>query len=190
MLRGTTRMPIDATNPLLSDRDVDFLLYDVHRADALCALPAFAHHDRGTFDLTVQTLRRLARTLLFPSLRTLDATPPALDADGTVKLHPTMARIFAALADAGVLSATRPLDVGGQQLPSLVSTAANSYLCAANASAAGLAMLTTEAAHLLESFGTPWLRETFMAPLYEGRFTGTMCLTEPHAGSSLSLIHI
>lgn len=172
------------TNPLLSDRDVDFLLYDVHDAVGLCALPAFAMHDRGTFELTAQSFRRVSREVLFPALRETDGAAPVLR-DGGVALHPKMHRIFAALAEAGVLAATRPFDVGGQQLPALVSNAASAYLCAANASAAGLSMLTTEAAHLLESFGGERLRELYMHDLYAGRATGTMCLTEPHAGSSL-----
>ncbi|MFO0645511.1 MAG: acyl-CoA dehydrogenase [Polyangiales bacterium] len=172
------------TNPLLPDRDVDFLLYEVHDAAGLCALPAFSIHDRATFELTTQSFRRVSREVLFPALRETDATPPALR-DGAVALHPRMHRMFAALAEAGVLAATRPVDVGGQQLPALVSNAAGAYLCAGNASAAGLAMLTTEAAHLLESFGSEQLRARYMHDLYAGRATGTMCLTEPHAGSSL-----
>lgn len=172
------------TNPLLSDRDVDFLLYEAHDAVGLCALPAFSMHDRATFELTTRSFRRVAREVLFPALRETDAAPPALR-DGAVALHPRMHRMFAALAESGVLAATRPVDVGGQQLPALVSNAAGAYLCAGNASAAGLAMLTTEAAHLLESFGGERLRERYMHDLYAGRATGTMCLTEPHAGSSL-----
>jgi butyryl-CoA dehydrogenase len=171
-------------NPLLSDRDVDFLLFEVHDAASLCALPAFADHDRGTFELTVQTVRRLARDVFFPALRDTDATPPVLR-DGAVALHPKMRAMFNALAEAGLLAATRPVSVGGQSLPSLVATAANAYLCAGNGSGAGLAMLTTEAAHLIESFGSDELRARYMHDLYAGRSTGTMCLTEPHAGSSL-----
>ncbi len=105
--------------------------------------------------------------------------------DGAVALHPKMRAMFDALAEAGVLAATRPASVGGQSLPSLVATAANAYLCAGNGSAAGLAMLTTEAAHLIESFGSDELRARYMHDLYAGRVTGTMALTEPHAGSSL-----
>ena len=171
-------------NPLLDDRDVDFLLYAVHDATALCALPAFAMHGRETFDLTLQTMRRMARGVFFPAYRAADAQPPTLR-DGRVALHPSMRAMFTAMAEAGVLAATRPFAVGGQQLPSLVNTAAGAYLCAANCAGAGLAMLTTEAAHLIESFGDDALRARYMTALYEGRMTGTMALTEPHAGSSL-----
>jgi butyryl-CoA dehydrogenase len=177
-------MTTDA-NPLLDDRDVAFLLYDVHDAASLCALPAFAMHGRETFDLTLQNLRRLARELLAPASREVDALCPTLAADGSVALHPKMRAMFEALAAQGVLAATRPFEVGGQQLPAIVYTAASAYLCAGNGSAAGLVMLTSEAAHLIESFGGDELRARYMAPLYEGAMTGTMALTEPHAGSSL-----
>jgi butyryl-CoA dehydrogenase len=172
------------TNPLLDDRDVAFLLYDVHDAASLCALPAFAQHSRETFDLTLHTLRRLAREVVFPASRTVDAAAPTLH-DGVVKLHPAMHRMFHELAATGALAATRPETVGGQQLPQLVASVAMAYISAASNAVAGLAMLTTEAAHLIESFGDDALRTRYLAALYEGRSTGTMCLTEPHAGSSL-----
>lgn len=172
------------TNPLLDDRDVDFLLWEVHAVDHLREMPAFADHGEDTFRLTLNTFRGLARAVLFPGYRPADLAPPEL-VDGAVKLHPQMHAAFAALADSGLLSATRPYAVGGQQLPSLLMTAVAAYLSAAHPAAAGLAMLTTEAAHLLESFGDEALRGRYLDALYTGAMTGTMALTEPHAGSSL-----
>src|SRR5690606_2298771 len=86
----------------------------------------------------------------------------------------------------GVVAATRPSEVGGQALPLTVATLAHAYLMAGNLSAAALVGLTTGAAHLIESFGDDELRARFMAPMYAGRWTGTMALTEPQAGSSLA----
>ena len=63
-------------NPLLDDRDVDFLLHDVLAAERLTELPAFAEHSRATFDLLLQTTRRLAREVLFPAYRPMDSAPP------------------------------------------------------------------------------------------------------------------
>jgi alkylation response protein AidB-like acyl-CoA dehydrogenase len=97
-----------------------------------------------------------------------------------------MRGIWKELAELGVISATRPPEVGGQFLPLTVSTLASAYLMAGNLSAYGYAGLTTGAAHLIEAFGDAHARATFMAPLYEGRWTGTMTLTEPQAGSSLA----
>ncbi len=172
-------------NPLLSDRDVDFLLYEVLEAEALCRLPWFADHSRETFDLYLRTARRLARELLFPAYRPMDEAPAALR-DGRVRLHPAMKEIQAQLASLGVVAASRPAEVGGQQLPHTVAAAASLYLMAGNLSAAGFVGLTTGAAHLLESFGSEELKRTYMDRMYAGEWTGTMALTEPQAGSSLA----
>jgi len=173
------------SNPLVSDRDVDFLLYEVHDAAALPALPHFAEHSRETFDLYVDSARRLARQALWPAYRPMDEEPPELRG-GRVRVHPAMHELWPRLVELGVLTATRPEAVGGMQLPLVVSAMAEVHLMAANASAFGYAGLTKGAAHLLEAFGDEALRAELMEPLYDGRWTGTMALTEPQAGSSLA----
>jgi alkylation response protein AidB-like acyl-CoA dehydrogenase len=172
-------------NPLLRDRDVEFLLHEVLDGAALLRLPAFADHDAETVALFLEGARRLAREALFPAYRPMDAEPPRFEG-GRVAVHPLMKAIYPRLVDLGVIAAARPVEVGGQRMPLLVTTLASAYLMAANASAYGYAGLTAGAAHLLEAFGDDTLRRRYMAPLYEGRWTGTMALTEPHAGSSLA----
>jgi alkylation response protein AidB-like acyl-CoA dehydrogenase len=172
-------------NPLIDDRDADFLLYDVLGAEQLTELPAFAEHSRATFDLVLQTARRLAREVLFPAYRAMDVEPPALEG-GRVRVHPVMHSIYPRLVDLGLIAAARPAEVGGLELPIMVHTMALGYLLAGNLSAAGYAFLTTGAAHLLEVFGNDALKETYMRPMYSGAWTGTMALTEPQAGSSLA----
>ena len=172
-------------NPLLDDRDVDFLLHDVLAAERLTELPAFAEHSRATFDLLLQTTRRLAREVLFQAYRPMDSAPPSFEA-GRVHVHPVMHAVYPRLVELGLINATRPLEVGGQQLPLTVHSAALAYLLAANLGAAGFTFLTTGAAHLIEAFGSEALKETYMRPMYAGEWTGTMALTEPQAGSSLA----
>jgi alkylation response protein AidB-like acyl-CoA dehydrogenase len=172
-------------NPLISDRQVDFLLYEVLDVPRLCALPAFAEHGRETFDLFLGGARRLAREQLFPSYRAIDAAPPELR-DGRVYVHPKLRELFAQLVAMGLTSATRPAAVGGQQLPMTVAALASAYLMAGNLSAYGYVGLTSAAAHLLEAFGDETLRRELMEPLYAGKWTGTMALSEPQAGSSLA----
>jgi alkylation response protein AidB-like acyl-CoA dehydrogenase len=173
------------TNPLLNDRDVAFLLFEVLGVERLCALPAFEEHARDTFELYLDATRRVAREVLFPAYRVCDETPPRL-VDGRVKLHPRMAEQYEQLLELGICSATRPVSVGGGGLPLTVSTVAHAYLAAGNLSAFGFVMLTAGAARLIESFGTDAQRETYMARMYSGEWTGTMALTEPQAGSSLA----
>ncbi|MCI0570961.1 MAG: acyl-CoA dehydrogenase [Myxococcaceae bacterium] len=174
-----------STNPLLSDRDVAFLLYEVHDAPGLLELPAFAEHSRETFDLFLTSVRRLAREALFPTYRAMDAEPPSFR-EGRIRVHPAMRSLYPQLVELGLLNATRAREVGGQQLPLTVFSLASAYLMAANLSAYGWLGLTSGAAHLLEAFGSPELKDTFMARMYRGEWTGTMALTEPQAGSSLA----
>ncbi|HEY6104816.1 MAG TPA: acyl-CoA dehydrogenase [Anaeromyxobacteraceae bacterium] len=175
----------DDKNPLVSDRDVEFVLYQVLDAPALCRLPYFRDHSRETFDLYLRAARRLAREVLFPSYRPVDQEPPVLR-DGKVTVHPLLHEIHPQIVALGHLSAPRPAEVGGQQLPLAVATAADLYLMAGNLAAVSYAGLSAGAAHLLESFGSEELKRDYMEPMYRGEWTGTMALTEPQAGSSLA----
>jgi butyryl-CoA dehydrogenase len=172
-------------NPLIRDADVEFLLYDVLDVLALTRLPYFAEHDRSTFDMVIDTARRFAREVLFPAYRPMDEAPPRFER-GSVTVHPRMKAIYPELAALGMVSASRPASVGGQQLPLTITTFATAYLMAANLSAYGYVGLASGAAHLIEAFGDEELKRAYMEPLYEGRFLGTMALTEPQAGSSLA----
>lgn len=172
-------------NALLRDRDVDFLLYEMLDAPELTALPAFAEHSRDTFDLYLRSVRRLAREVLFPAYKPMDEAPARIER-GAVVTHPSMKAIWPQLVALGIVNATRPASVGGQQLPFTVATLAHAYLMAANLSAYGYAGLTTGAAHLIEAFGDEAVKRAMMDRLYAGEWTGTMALTEPHAGSSLA----
>ena len=172
-------------NPLISDAEVTFLLHRVFDAGRLCELPYFAEHSPETFDLFLQHARRLAREELFPRYRAMDEAPPEF-AEGKVRVHPAMHDLWRRITELGVIAATRPEEVGGQQLPILVHTMGVAYLMAANLSVYGYAGLTHGAAHLIEAFGDEHTRSMFMSRMYAGEWTGTMALTEPHAGSSLS----
>ena len=175
----------EAQNPLVSDRDVEFVLHEVLDVTSLCRLPYFRDHSRETFDLYLSAARRLAREVLFPSYRAVDRDPPVLK-DGKVTVHPLLHEIHPRLVALGLIAAARPAEVGGQQLPLSVATAAELYLMAGNLSAVSYSGLTAGAAHLLESFGSEALQRDYMEPMYRGEWTGTMALTEPQAGSSLA----
>lgn len=172
-------------NPLISDRDVSFVLYEVLDSEGLSKLPYFAEHSRETFDMAIDAWRRLAREVMYPLYKPMDEAPPVFT-DGKVVTHPRMRELHAKLLELGFVAATRPTEVGGQQLPLTIATAATLYLMAANCSAAGFAGLTTGAAHLIEAFGSDALKRDYMTKMYAGEWTGTMALTEPHAGSSLA----
>ena len=176
--------PMAAPNPLVRDRDVEFLLYEVHRVTRLCALPAFADHDRETFDLFLASAAKLAREQLFPTFRDMDEHPAAL-VDGRVVDHPKMAELWQQMVDLGILTAGQSERVGGAMLPHCITTMAYLYLMAGNGGAVGYPLLSAGAGHLIESFGSEEIQRLFMTRMYAGEWSGTMSLTEPHAGSGL-----
>ncbi|MFN7989990.1 MAG: acyl-CoA dehydrogenase [Thermoanaerobaculia bacterium] len=170
---------------LIDDRTVDFLLWDVLDAGALLALPPFAEHDRATLGAYVDLCRRFAREVLLPTYKLLDAEPPVFDGE-RVRVHPRLHEVWPRLKELGIIAASRPFDVGGQQLPFTVSLAGTLYVMAGNCPVYSYAGLTTGAAHLVEAFGSEDLKGRYLPLLHEGTWTGTMALTEPQAGSSLS----
>ena len=172
-------------NPLLSDRDVEFLLYEVLHAERLCSLPWFSEHSRETFDLFLTSCRKLGREQLFPAYKPMDEFGSRL-VNGRVLVHPAMRELWPRMAEMGLVNATRPAEVGGQQLPSTIGGLGAAYLMAANLAAYAYCALTSGAGHLLEAYGDDRLKRLYMEKMYAGEWSGTMALTEPHAGSSLS----
>lgn len=163
-----------------------FLLYDVHGIDRLTAYERFSHvGGREEIDLLLQSARDIADRELFPWFKEMDARPVEYR-DGHVRTHPQLKRIFRAVADAGWFTATTELEHGGTQLPYSVFSSAQLIFEAANNSAQGYLGVSTGALDLIASFGDASLRSTYMPPLMAGRWQGTMALTEPQAGSSLS----
>ncbi len=172
-------------NPLVSDRNVDFLLYEVFDVEELCRLPVYRDHTRETFDLVLQNARKFAREVVLPTYKPMDGEPARLEG-GSIKVHPVMKGLYPKLVEQGLVAATRPYEVGGQQLPHMVATLSALYGMAANLSAVAYLGLTAGAAHLIEAFGSDELKSGMMARMYSGEWTGTMALTEPQAGSSLT----
>jgi butyryl-CoA dehydrogenase len=169
---------------VINPRDLNFLLYDWLDSEALCARPRFAAHSRDTFDPMLQTALRIAEEKFAPHAARLDAEEPLLE-DGEVRLLPEVKVALDAFVEAGFLAAPFDEEVGGLQLPYVVTQAAMAMFYAANASSAAYPMLTMAGANLLRAHGSDEQRERFFQPMLEGRFYGTMCLSEPNAGSSL-----
>src|ERR1700681_2652604 len=165
-------------------RDLDFQLFDVLDLEALLRLPHFAEHDRATLDGVLDTAYEIAADYFAPSAAELDAFPFRLE-NGEVATPSSLKAAVRAYVDAGFMGATFPAEHGGLQLPATLSSAAAIVFTAANGSANAYAFLTIGAAHLLAAFGDDEQRARWMTPMIEGRYFGTMALSEPQAGSSL-----
>ena len=133
----------------------------------------------------MDTALKLARNLMYPYLREMDEKAPFLE-DGQVKVHPAVRTMMKEWGEGGWISSSMPYEVGGQQLPMTVHMLCNYIFGAANFAATGFPGLTTGAAHLILSFGSDELKETYVPQMLAGEWQGTMALTEPQAGSSLA----
>ncbi|MCQ9391982.1 acyl-CoA dehydrogenase [Pseudomonas viridiflava] len=170
---------------LLSSRNLAFELYEVLDAEALIRRERFAEHTRETFDAAIGTARTIAEKYFAPHNRKADENEPRYE-NGAAVLIPEVKPAVDAFLEAGFLNAARDFEAGGMQLPTLLSQACFAHFQAANAGTTAYPFLTMGAANLIESFGNDEQKQRFLQPMIEGRFFGTMALTEPHAGSSLS----
>lgn len=173
------------TGLLVSREDLRFQLHDWLDVDALTRAPRFAAHSRETFEAVLDGCERLAEDVFAPCYQAADREEPQFDGE-RVTVHPQVAEAVRAFADSGLVAATHDESVGGMQLPTVVHTAALAYLYAANIGACAYPALTMGNASLLLAHGTPAQVEAFALPQLRGEWTGTMCLSEPQAGSSLS----
>ena len=163
---------------------LDFLLYDWLQAESLNQRPRFADHSRETFDAVLDTCERIAREKYAPFNRLVDTQEPHFDGEKVILPQATH-DANRAYAESGMLSAAQDYDMGGMQLPYTVEAAANAFFAMASVSM-GSGLLTTGNANLLMVHGTALQKEVFAKNEFLGRFSGTMCLSEPQAGSSLS----
>ena len=163
---------------------LDFLLYDWLKTETLSQRERFADHSRETFDAVLDTCDRIAREKYAPFNRLVDTQEPQFDGEKVILPQATH-DAHAAYAASGMLSAAQDYAIGGMQLPYTVEAAANSFFAMASVSI-GSGMLTTGNANLLMVHGTDLQKQVFALNEFSGRFSGTMCLSEPQAGSSLS----
>jgi alkylation response protein AidB-like acyl-CoA dehydrogenase len=163
---------------------LDFLLKDWLQVQSLIGRGRFADHSEETFAAVLDTCERIAREKYAPFNRLVDTEEPRFDGEKVILPQATR-DAWQAYADSGMLSASQSYDMGGMQLPYTLEAAANSFFAKASVSI-GAGMLTTGNANLLMAHGTPTQQRAFAVHEFSGRFSGTMCLSEPQAGSSLS----
>lgn len=173
------------THPLIPRAELDFLLHDWLEIGTLLERPAFTDHSRETVDGLLDLSERLAAERFLPHYKDADVHEPRLDADG-VHILPAIGEALRDYAEMGLFAAGFAPEHGGLGLPYLACLASFAQFAAANIATAAYPMLTVANARLITAFGTPTQIEAFALPQIEGRWFGTMCLSEPQAGSSLA----
>ena len=169
----------------VSERNIKFLLYEVFDVESLTKYEYYKEHNRKMFDMVLKAAVKLGKDLLFPIFEEMDRRQPEL-LNGEVKVHPSVKTIMKEFGEGGWISSRVPFDRDGEQLPSLVADVCEFIFAAANYSANTYPGLTFGASHLIESFGSKELYDTYVPRMRAGEWQGTMALTEPEAGSSLA----
>jgi butyryl-CoA dehydrogenase len=168
----------------INQQDVAFLLFDWLKCEQMAERSAFSEHDKETMQSVLDLSAQIAKETFALHFKVSDQIEPQL-VDGKVTLPPETEQDLNAYRDAGFFAAGFESRYGGMGLPFTVALAALGNFTAANAATAAYPMLTTANARLILNFGNQKQIETWALPEVKGSYYGTMCLSEPQAGSSL-----
>ena len=171
-----------------SEKNLRFLLYDVFEIAKLTKYPYYQDHNKKVFDLVLKSAAKLAKDFLYPVFQEMDRNPPLLE-NGEAKVHSAVEKILMEFGRGGWISSTVPYELDGEQLPHMLADACQFIFAAANYAASAFPGLCDGAARLIENFGSKVLYECYVPKMRSGQWQGTMALTEPEAGSSLSDIN-
>ncbi|MEK6154983.1 acyl-CoA dehydrogenase [Flavobacteriaceae bacterium 3-367] len=162
-----------------------YLLYKVHDLESVLSYERFQDHDMESLNLFLDSVKEFSDRELFPYFKEMDEAPAHFK-DGTVMVHKQVETMMKKGGEMGLIAAPFDYEDGGMQLPILTYTAYTYILDAANNHLPGYAGLTLGAAELIVHFANEQLNTTYVPKMLSGEWGGTMCLTEPQAGSSLS----
>jgi alkylation response protein AidB-like acyl-CoA dehydrogenase len=182
---ATDQRTVLVTSTLISRRDLDFLLYEWLDVELLAKRSRYAAHSRETFDAVLDLSEQVATRHFATHNRKADEHEPTFDGE-RVHLIPEVGEALDVFNQTGLIGAAMDERVGGMQVPAVVASACFSWFQAANVGTSSYPFLTIANANLLLSHGTEEQVQTWVSPMVEGRFFGTMCLSEVQAGSSLA----
>lgn len=168
--------------------DIDtlkFLLYEVHNLQNVLDQSRHNNYDQESIELFLNAVKDFSDREMFPFFREMDEQPAYFE-DGEIIVHPQVNNYIKKGGEMGLVSGLFDHEIGGMQLPGMVVTASAYIQETANNHLPGYLGLTLGAAELIVHFGSKELNEIFVPKMLSGDWSGTMCLTEPQAGSSLS----
>ena len=169
----------------IDSRDIRFSLFDVLEVQNLLAYEKFGHLDREQIEAILTEAERVAVEVVSPLNRVADQNHPTY-AEGKVTMPPEFHSAFRRYCDTGWLSCVLGKEAYGMGLPEAVNMAVKEVFNGACGGFYAFSSLTAGALHLIESFGSEELKATYIEKMARGIYTGTMCLTEPEAGSYLA----
>ena len=170
---------------IVNRRDLDFLLYETLGLDDLLKNERFADYDKESIDAIFDLSQSISEDVFQPFAAKLDANEPVF-IDGEVEIIPEVREALNAYREAGLFMTGYDAEIGGMQLPLMAHQAINGMFVCANPAVSSYVFLTQGAANMLNACGSQALRDKYLPKMLEGDWFGTMCLSEPQAGSSLA----
>jgi butyryl-CoA dehydrogenase len=170
---------------IVNRRDLDFILYETLGLDKILESDRYADYDRESLDAIMDLCQTIAEDQFLPCAAKLDANEPKF-VDGKVETISELKEAIAAYQEAGLCASAYDSDVGGMQLPWMMDQALNGMFVCANNPAHIYLFLTQGVANMLNACGSDELKSKYLPNLVDGNWFGTMCLSEPQAGSSLA----
>lgn len=168
-----------------SEKNLKFTLYDVHNVEELLKHERFSDYNKESFDMVLDTAKNISTNFMYPLFAEMDKNAPEYTGS-TIKVNPAVKEYMLTSGEGGWINATFPPEHGGQQMPLSLFNACMFIFASANYSLSVYPGLTSGAASLIYNYGTDELQKKFADVMVTGRWQGTMALTEPEAGSSLS----
>ncbi len=162
-----------------------FQLFEVHNLEEILQNKKFEDHSTESISMYLDSVKEFSDKEMFPYIKEMDEKP-AYFKDGTVYVHKQVATYMKKGGEMGLFAATFNYNDGGLQLPFMADQAATFIQDAANNHLPGFGALTQGSAELIVNFGSEELQKKYVPKMLVGTWQGTMCLTEPQAGSSLS----
>jgi alkylation response protein AidB-like acyl-CoA dehydrogenase len=169
----------------MSMNTLNYMLYDVHDLAGLLKYPRYSEYDEQSTHIFIDSIKAFADKDCFPYIKEMD-DKPVYYKDGQVIVHPQVEPILRKSGEMGLIGSMLDYEHGGMQLPSMMYQSANFIIDAANNHVSGYAGLTSGSAGLIAAFASQDLKDRYLPQMIAGNWSGTMCLTEPQAGSSLS----
>jgi len=169
----------------ISMDNLRFVLHELINVESLCEYPRFQDYDKSSFDILLDSIKSFADNVMYPVFKEMDENPARYE-DGKIIVHPVIGEIMKFAGENGTIASTFDHKDGGMQLPHVMESSIAHIAQCANNSLTGYTGLTGGSAHLIVNFGSQELIDRYVPKMLEGKWAGTMCLTEPQAGSSLS----
>jgi alkylation response protein AidB-like acyl-CoA dehydrogenase len=168
-------------------RDIDFVLHEQFQVEDLSKHEIYADFNKKTVDLVISEARNLAVKEILPTQVLGDREGVRFE-NGNVMVPESFKRIWELYKEGEWIAMTEDIEWGGQGMPRTIALAAQDYFVGANLALLMYAGLTHGAGKLVQTFGTDKQKSLYLKKMYTGKWTGTMLLTEPEAGSDVGAL--